>query len=209
MQPSFPPTPNGPQMRASRLTAIPRYTCPVYASRFWHRKFWLCRRNDQTNISCCYMSFSSETAGKNSGPGLPTLLLSCMSIGGGLGASCRASWRSRDQRQDLSSVWPAPPWTVGCSFAPGAERARHVWFYCNSLSAPQMLPHCLPMLQVTGWQRGKARSRERMREPKTVNRVSKWWRHKHDFDEIMGFFQLFGTTCLNKVHMQKTGSLEC
>ena len=38
-------------------------------------------------------------------------------------------------------------------------------------------------------------------------RVPKWWRHKKDFSEIMGFIQLFGRTYLKKVHMQKFGSL--
>ena len=31
--------------------------------------------------------------------------------------------------------------------------------------------------------------------------------HKNDFAEIMGLFQLFRTTYLKKVHMQKIGSL--
>ena len=38
-------------------------------------------------------------------------------------------------------------------------------------------------------------------------RVPKWWHHKNDFSEIMGFIQLFGTTYLTKVHMQNFGSL--
>ena len=40
-----------------------------------------------------------------------------------------------------------------------------------------------------------------------LNRVPKWWRHKNDFSEIMGFIQLFGTTYLKKVHLQNVGSL--
>ena len=30
----------------------------------------------------------------------------------------------------------------------------------------------------------------------------RWWRHKNDFSEIMGFIRLFGTTYLKKVHTQ-------
>ena len=39
------------------------------------------------------------------------------------------------------------------------------------------------------------------------NRVLKWWCHKNDFSEIMGFIWLFRTTYLKKVHRQKNGSL--
>ena len=40
-----------------------------------------------------------------------------------------------------------------------------------------------------------------------MNRVLKWWRHKNDISEIMGFIQLIRTTYLKKVHTQKNGSL--
>ena len=39
------------------------------------------------------------------------------------------------------------------------------------------------------------------------NRVLKWWRHKNDFSEIMGFIQLFGTTYLKKVHTRNIGKI--
>ena len=39
------------------------------------------------------------------------------------------------------------------------------------------------------------------------NRVLKWWRHKNDFSEIMGFIRLFGRTYRKKVHTPKNGSL--
>ena len=32
------------------------------------------------------------------------------------------------------------------------------------------------------------------------NKVLKWWHHKNDFSEIMGFIRLFGTTYLKTVH---------
>ena len=36
----------------------------------------------------------------------------------------------------------------------------------------------------------------------TKNGVLKWWRHKSDFSEIMGFIRLFRTTYLKNVHTQ-------
>ena len=40
-----------------------------------------------------------------------------------------------------------------------------------------------------------------------MHRVPKWWRHKNDISEIMGFIRLFGTTYLKKVHKQNICSL--
>ena len=39
------------------------------------------------------------------------------------------------------------------------------------------------------------------------SRVLKWWRHKSDFSEIMGFIRFFGTSYLKKFHKQNIGSL--
>ena len=36
----------------------------------------------------------------------------------------------------------------------------------------------------------------------------KWWHHKNDFSEIMGFILFFWTTYLKIVHTQKIGSLK-
>ena len=96
-----------------------------------------------------------------------------------------ASWKWSQWNWNLHIIMFCPSSILTCSalflllptFSPGM-------YPILCLLASQINPELLPM-----------------------HRVPKWWHHKNDFSEIMGFIQLFGTTYLKKVHTQNIVSL--